>query len=162
MLLFFSFVSKGAPDCISHRLGVHGWELGALRVRFLPQSRASWTWGCERHSFPWRKAGRSAAQARGPGLEDGPQVRCGMEMRDADCARKPLHPQPVCKTVLAATAAEPSRLGAARSPAHLPRLPAAGSASLAESPHSINNHKPPAHPPLKINNSVIRVISEAS
>lgn len=98
MLLFFSFVSKGAPHCISHRLGVHGWELGALRVRFLPQSRASWTWGCGRDSFPWRKAGRSAAQARGPGLEDGPQVGCGMEMRDADCARKPLHPQPVCKT----------------------------------------------------------------
>ena len=122
MLLFFSFVSKGAPHCISHRLGVDGWELGALRVSFLPQSRASWTWGCGPDLFPWRKAVRSAAQARGPGLEVGPQVRCGMEMRDADCARKPLHPHPVCKTVLVAAAAEPSRLGAARSPAHLPRF----------------------------------------
>lgn len=52
---------------------------------------------------------------------------------------------------------EPSASSALRA-----RLPAAGSAPLAESPHSINNHKPPAHPPLKINNSVIRVISEAS
>ena len=121
MLLFFPYVSKGAPHCISHRLGVHGWELGALRVRFLPQNRASWTWGCGPDSFPWRKTGRLAAQAREPGLEVGPQVGCGMEMRDADCARKPLHPQPVCKKVLAAAATEPSRLGAARSPAHLPR-----------------------------------------
>lgn len=42
------------------------------------------------------------------------------------------------------------------------RSPAARPAPPAESRHSINNHKPPAHPPLKINNSVIRVISEAS
>lgn len=124
MLLFFPYVSKGAPHCTSHRLGVHGWELGALRVRFLPQNRASWTWGCGPDSFPWRKTGRSAAQARKPGLEVGPQVGCGMEMREADCARKPLLPQPVCKTVLAAAAMEPSRLGAPRSPPGL-ELPGA-------------------------------------
>ena len=84
-----------------------------LRTGLVPPAQ-SWTFGCA--GARTRARGWTTGQMR-----DGDEG-CGMEMRDADCARKPLHPQPVCKTVLVATAAEPSRLGAARSPAHLRRF----------------------------------------
>ena len=120
--------------------------------------------GRRTHLSPQRRAGRSAAQAHGPGLEVGPLVGLGVEMSGADYAQSPLKPQPVCEVGLATAAAEPSGLGAAPGPGRPPLSERARPrpAPPAESRHSINNHKPPAHPPLKINNSVIRVISEAS
>lgn len=57
---------------------------------------------------------------------------------------------------------ELARLAAARGLARTRSLAHPRPAPPAERRCSINNHKPPAHPPLKINNSVIRVISGAS
>lgn len=108
-----------------------------------------------------RTLGCAGARTRARGWTAG---RIGGGDERCDRAQSPLKPQPVCEVGLAAAAAEPSGLGAAPGPARPPLSERARprSAPPAESRHSINNHKPPAHPPLKINNSVIRVISEAS
>ena len=94
-------------------------------------------------------------------------VELGVGVRRAECAQEGLRPR-------AGVQSAPGRHhrgahgawscpGAASSPSTprseraCPRL-----APPAERRRSINNHKPPAHPPLKIKNTVIRVISDAS
>lgn len=81
MLLFFSFVSKGAPHCISHRLGVHV-IAGALRVRFRlwKAAGASWTLGLRTRLVPLAQSwtsGCAGARTRARGWTAG-------RMRDGD------------------------------------------------------------------------------
>lgn len=102
----------------------------------------------------------------GPGREDGRPG--GIEGRGKGCrthAGELCRLQPAPEALLAAATAKPAGLGAAPGPVLPPRSERARprlARPAAERRRSINNHKPPAHPPLKINNSVIRVISEAS
>lgn len=140
------------------------WELGGAPPP--PEPRLSGR-GLRTHWSRGRRAGRSAAQGSGPGREAGPPGRIRGRggkggMRTGGLGR----PQLAIEAVLAAAAEEPAGLGAAPGPgASSPlraRSPAARPAPPAARRRSINNHNPPAHPPLKINNSVIRVISEAS
>lgn len=110
-----------------------------------------------------RKARRSAAPVLWPGREDGRPG--GIEGRGEGYATHSAASSPLPKLSWTLPPRSPPSLELPPGLCflHVPSaLARASPRPAAERRRSINNHKPPAHPALKINNSVIRVISEAS
>lgn len=157
-----------SPRCVSHSLG-GSWALNTCGSweSALPRAEPHLqVLGLQTHLSPRSTARRSAAPVLEPGREDGrPGGTEGRGEGYGTHAGELCRLQPASEALLAAAAAKPAGLGAAPGPCFLQALSALPRASprpAAQRRRSINNHKPPIHPPLKINNSVIRVISEAS